>query len=92
MKEYLTSLVTPLLTEPQALFISEARDEQGTFLSMNVSKPDMGRVLGKNGDTIKAIRTILFAVGGMAKQSVRLKVLEPQLPAASQPIHYGGGN
>lgn len=77
MKDYLSAVVTPLLEDPQALKITETLDEKGLFLLVNVSRPDMGRVIGKGGENIEAIRTILRTIGGKVGQKVSLKVNEP---------------
>lgn len=77
MEEYLKSIVSPLLSEPEALQIQKSQDEMGVLLSVNVSKKDMGLIIGKNGDTIKAVRTIVHMFGAKNKAKVSVKVNEP---------------
>lgn len=77
MKEYLTQLINPLLDNPNSLNIMESEDEKGKLFSIRVSKVDMGRIIGKEGNTISAIRNILHSVAVRRKEVVNLKVLEP---------------
>lgn len=55
MSDFLTFLVTPLLTKPDELQIRESQ----SGISMSVSAEDMGRVIGKNGVIIMAIRNLI---------------------------------
>lgn len=78
MKEYLKAVLVPLLDNPESLLISESTDEQGKLLTVSVSKVDMGRVMGKEGETIKSVRRLIRAGGLRVKESVSVKVLEPE--------------
>ena len=73
--DYLRALITPLLIEPQALVITQSEDDMGVLLSVNVSKKDMGRIIGKSGEAIKSIRVLTRIAGTPNRVSV--KVLEP---------------
>lgn len=79
MKEYLQAIVSPLLSEPEALKIVESHDEQGVLLSLNISKKDMGLVIGKGGKTVNAIRDLMHTAGFVNKKFVSVKVNEPQI-------------
>jgi len=78
MKDYLKQILEPLLRNPQALEISESQDEEGKLLSVYVSSPDMGRVIGKSGETIKAIRTIVHGASILVGEKVSIKINEPR--------------
>lgn len=77
MKEYLTSLLQPILDNPELLTITESNDDQGELLSVKVSKTDMGRVIGKEGQTIKIVRTFIHMIGARQGKNISIKILEP---------------
>lgn len=77
MKSYLTLLISPILDYPDALTIDEIDDEQGKLFSVRVSKNDMGRVIGKEGQTVKLIRNFVAIVAARKGEKVSVKVLEP---------------
>lgn len=57
--------------------IAEQEDDLGVLLTVKVHDDDMGKLIGKSGQTIKALRTLVRIVGGNADKRVNLKVLEP---------------
>lgn len=59
------------------LQIEQQEDDLGVLLTVQVSDADMGKLIGKSGQTIKALRTLLRIIGGNANKRVNLKVLEP---------------
>ncbi len=78
MKEYLTTVITPLITTPQVLEIIETEEEANTKVyTLTVDKKDMGRLLGKSGETISAIRTLARHLGGKVGEKVFVRVNEP---------------
>lgn len=79
MKEYLTALLHPFLDDIQVLEVTESVDEQGVLLTVLVARKDMGRIIGKAGQTINAIRTIVHAVGAKQQKNVSVKCLEPKI-------------
>lgn len=79
--EYLHNLLTPLIDYPEKLVIERRDDDMGILLTVSVSKPDMGKVIGKLGENAKAIRRILDMYGHQAKVRVSLKINEPELTA-----------
>lgn len=66
-----------LVADKDQLVIEGSTDELGVLITVRVSDRDMGKLIGKNGQTIKSIRTLLRVIGGMSNQRVNLKVLEP---------------
>lgn len=77
MKEYLEAILTPLLTEPSELTVSEAQDAMGILLSVQVAKPDMGVCIGKKGEMAKSIRHLMRVYGGQKKARVSVRFIEP---------------
>jgi predicted RNA-binding protein YlqC (UPF0109 family) len=56
--------------------VRETESEQGTVLELGVSKEDLGKIIGRQGRTARAIRTLLGAVSAKTKKRVVLEILE----------------
>ena len=66
-----------LLEDKDQLKIETKTDELGILHTISVSENDMGKVIGKGGQTIKALRTLIRILGSQSSQRVNLKILEP---------------
>lgn len=80
MTEYvsvLESVVKGIVDNPQDVAITEKSDEMGILLSLKVNRLDTGKIIGKEGATAKALRTIIRVVGMKQNARVSLKILEP---------------
>ena len=78
---FLQYVMENLVDEKDALHIEGKLDELGVLLTVSVSAGDMGKLIGKGGQTVKALRVLLRIIGGNLNQRINLKVLEP--PTAS---------
>jgi predicted RNA-binding protein YlqC (UPF0109 family) len=76
MKELLRIIVAGLVTRPDAIEISETKGDSTTLLLLRVAKEDVGRVIGKQGQTAQSIRTILSAVGARNNRKVVLEIAD----------------
>jgi predicted RNA-binding protein YlqC (UPF0109 family) len=76
MKELLQIIVAGLVTKPDAIEISETKGDSTTLLQLWVAKEDVGRVIGKQGQTAQSIRTILSAVGARNNRKVVLEIVD----------------
>lgn len=76
MKEYIREILFPLLSSPEELSVSEHDDERGTLVSVRIAKQDMPLVIGREGETVKAIRTLAHLAGVRADKKVSVKVNE----------------
>lgn len=76
--EFINVVLGMLVEDKDQLAIESSHDDLGILITVRVSDRDMGKLIGKSGQTIKSIRTLLRVIGGMANQRVNLKVLEPQ--------------
>ncbi len=74
---FVKTVLELLVEDKDQLFVDAKLDELGVLITVKVSDRDMGKLIGKNGQTIKSVRTLLRVIGGMANQRVNLKVLEP---------------
>lgn len=76
--EFLEFLVKGLVDNPQDVKIGRTVDEMGVLLTLDVNPADMGKIIGRSGNTAKAIRTLLRVVGMKNNARVNLKINEPE--------------
>jgi uncharacterized protein len=76
MKELVKFLAQQLVTNPDAVEVTETRGDGFTLLELRVAKEDLGRVIGKQGRTAQSIRTILNAVAARSNLKVNLEIKE----------------
>ena len=76
MKELVAFLAKQLVSQPDAVEVRETQGETASVLELKVAKEDLGRVIGKQGRTAKAIRTILNAAASRTNRKVVLEILE----------------
>ena len=76
MKELLEMIAKALVDEPDAVQVSEVTGEQTTVLELRVAPEDLGKVIGRQGRTARAIRTILGAAGMKLRKHFVLEILE----------------
>jgi predicted RNA-binding protein YlqC (UPF0109 family) len=77
-QEFLEYVVKSLVDNPEAVKISRTVDEMGVLLMLDVDPADMGKIIGRSGNTEKAIRTLLRVVGMKNNSRVNLKINEPE--------------
>lgn len=77
-KDFLEYVVKSLVDSPSAVKIDRKVDEMGVLITLKVDPADMGKVIGRNGNTAKAIRTLLRVVGMKNNARVNLKIEEPE--------------
>ena len=75
---FLEYVVKALVDNPADVKITRTIDEMGVLLTLDVSPADMGKIIGRSGNTAKAIRTLLRVVGMKKNARVNLKINEPQ--------------
>ncbi|MFH1188738.1 MAG: KH domain-containing protein [bacterium] len=77
-KEFLEFLIKSIVDHPEDVKIDRKVDEMGVLLTLLVSPKDMGQVVGRGGNTAKAIRSLLRIVGIKHNARVNLKIEEPE--------------
>ena len=77
-QEFLSYVVKALVDSPDKVEISRVVDEMGVLLTLKVDQEDMGKIIGRQGNTAKAIRTLLRVVGMKNNARVNLKINEPE--------------
>ncbi len=74
---FIDYVVKQLVEKPEAVVINRTVDEMGVLIQLTVDPTDMGRVIGKEGRTAKALRTLLRVLGAKNNSRVNLKIMEP---------------
>ncbi|MBI4155716.1 MAG: KH domain-containing protein [Candidatus Zambryskibacteria bacterium] len=75
--KFLDFVVKSLVENPQDVKITRTVDEMGVLMTLDVNRDDMGKIIGREGNTAKAIRTLLRVVGMKNNARVNLKINEP---------------
>lgn len=83
-QEFLEFVVKGLVDKPEAVKVNRTVDEMGVLLTLDLNAEDMGKVIGRSGNTAKAIRTLLRVVGMKNNARVNLKINEPEGGLRSQ--------
>ena len=76
-KEFLEFVVKALVDKPEGVVVERVIDERGVLLTLKVDPEEMGKIIGKQGQTARALRTLLRIIGNKNNSYVNLKVYEP---------------
>lgn len=83
--DYLVAILSPLVTRPEFLVVTRTQDERGVLLTVEADKFDYGKIIGKQGETIKAVRTIINCYGMALNSKLSVKVAAPY----KEKVQYG---
>jgi len=76
MKELIKYMAQALVDHPDQVEVSEVVGEQTSVIELRVAKEDLGKVIGKQGRTAKAMRTVLSAASTKIKKRTVLEIIE----------------
>lgn len=76
-KDFVEFVVKQLVDDAAAVIVKRKVDDLGVFITVSVAKDDMGKLIGKNGQTVDALRVLLRVIGAKENNRVNLKVVEP---------------
>ena len=76
MKQLVETVCKALVDNPEEVKVTQIDGEQTTILELRVDQSDLGKVIGKQGRTARAIRTILAAAGMKQKRRFNLEIIE----------------
>jgi len=77
-QEFLEYIVKSVVDNADDVKVERSIDERGVLLTLNVSPQDMGMIIGRQGSTAKAIRTLLRVIGAKNDARINLKINEPE--------------
>ncbi|MBU1089918.1 KH domain-containing protein [Patescibacteria group bacterium] len=97
-KDFLEATVKAIVDHPEDVIVERTVDDLGVLIKLRVNEADMSKIVGKEGRTAKALRTLLRLVGSKFDQRVNLKILEPdgserraetekEVPAATKKVN-----
>jgi len=94
-KEFLEYVVKAIVDHPDEVHVERKVDERGVLLTLKVNSRDMGQIVGRDGTTAKAIRSLLRIVGIRNNARLNLKIDEPEgstrPPRRTAPREQGSG-
>ena len=76
MKVLIGCIAQALVDHPEQVDVTEVERDQTTVLELKVAKEDIGKVIGKQGRTVRAMRTILSAASAKIKKRTVLEIVE----------------
>lgn len=76
MKNLVKYMTEALVDSPEVVEVSEVEGEKASVIELRVSKDDLGKVIGKQGKTAKAMRTILSAASAKHRRRTVLEIVE----------------
>ncbi|MFH1122425.1 MAG: KH domain-containing protein [Pseudomonadota bacterium] len=76
MKELISYIAKALVDKPEEVTVTEIEGEQTSVIELKVAKDDLGKVIGKQGRTARAMRTILSAASTKIKKRSVLEIIE----------------
>jgi len=77
-QEFLEYVVKAIVSHPDDVSIQRTVDEMGVLLSLKLNPEDMGQIIGRSGQTARALRTLLKIIGTQNNARVNLKIEEPE--------------
>ncbi|MFC1826448.1 KH domain-containing protein [Thermodesulfobacteriota bacterium] len=76
MKELIQYIATALVDHPDQIQIKETEQDDTIIIELTVAKEDLGKVIGKQGRTARAMRSLLSAAAGKGNKRSRLEIME----------------
>ncbi|MCK9240286.1 MULTISPECIES: KH domain-containing protein [Desulfocurvus] len=76
LKDLISYIAKSLVDNPDAVSVSEIEGEQTSVIELKVAKEDLGKVIGKQGRTARAMRTIIGAASTKARKRAVLEIIE----------------
>lgn len=77
-QEFVETVVKALVNNPSDVKTERTVDERGVLITLHINPADMGYVIGRGGQTARALRTLLRIVGAKNDARVNLKIVEPE--------------
>lgn len=76
MKEILKTIIESLVDDIESIEITETENDKTVELQVKISKDDMGKVIGKQGRTAKAIRTLMKSIAGRDNKKINIEFVD----------------
>ncbi|ASF28798.1 RNA-binding protein [Bacillus amyloliquefaciens] len=76
LEDLIVSIVAPLVDHPEDITVTKEETDQKIALRLSVNKSDTGKIIGKQGRTARAIRTVVFAAGEQSSKKVQFEIFD----------------
>ncbi len=76
-RDFVEYIVKQMVDHPEDVVVTRTVDDMGVLITLLVNKEDMGKIIGKSGQTAKSLRVLLRMVGSRFNERVNLKIAEP---------------
>ncbi|WP_119026975.1 KH domain-containing protein [Bacillus velezensis] len=76
LEDLIVSIVAPLVDHPEDITVTKEETDQKIALRLSVNKSDTGKIIGKQGRTARAIRTVAFAAGAQSSKKVQFEIFD----------------
>lgn len=76
-RDFVEYVVKQLVSQPDKVVVTRRVDEMGVLITLEVAPEDMGKIIGKSGQTAKSLRILLRVIGSKNNARVNLKIVEP---------------
>lgn len=76
-RDFVEYIVKQIVQFPDDVEVVRTVDEMGVLITLKVNKDDMGKIIGKSGQTAKSLRILLRVIGSKNNARVNLKIVEP---------------
>ncbi len=83
-KDYLEYIAKGLVEKPEDVVVTKTVDDMGVLLTLEVNPADMGQIIGRQGATAKAMRTLIRVCGMKSQARVNVKISEPEKDTVSE--------
>lgn len=77
-KDFVEYVIKSIVGAPDKVTVVRTVDSMGVLLTLQVAKEDMGKVIGRSGQTAKAIRILLRVIGAKTNTRINMKIIEPE--------------
>lgn len=91
-QQFVEMVIKALVENPDDVKVDRKVDEMGVLLTLTVHPEDMGKIIGKEGRTAKAVRTLLRVLGARQNARVNLKIEEPEGGSYTPPADDANGD
>jgi predicted RNA-binding protein YlqC (UPF0109 family) len=76
-RDFVEYVVKQLVDHPEDVVVTRSVDDLGVLITLRVNPADMGKIIGKSGQTAKSIRILLRVIGSKNNERVNMKIVEP---------------
>ena len=77
-RDFVEYVVKQMVDNPDKVMVTRTVDDMGVLITLMVDKSDMGKIIGKSGQTAKSLRVLLRMIGSRSNERVNLKIAEPE--------------